>query len=390
MQRTIPRGLQPPAVQAPPAPGRPAPQKIMMGSRFANRAKPLGEITNKQQAPTMTLGRLLAQQGTPLKPARRKKRSARPVPIVANYNPLLSPCVENKFGELPTPAREALLSRRTEQLEHAGGRLCFDNVDSITEEDAAPAKLAEQFVTEGNAVTGLAVVVSDKYREEAPFAQFKGKEGKLMQGSSVFGGVGWIVDWGPAIGCRFFTIGNENSQLSLAKPQYQVPAERAPVDKVEMAVVEDEEDEEEMLTIAEDDLSDCSIDSSASNSSLNLSMESAPDVCGARGGTIEPTWSEQWVASNRPASSCSAPPMSLPVTGALASNAGDRQWMANNRLLSSSRSAAYSVPLSACSASPMSHLVTSALASGGGERQASDAEDEGIQRLQQVWAYGWF
>ena len=174
--------MQPPPMHAPPAPGRPAPQKLMMGSR---RAKPLTEITNNpQQAQTdsgmATLGHLLARQGTPLKPARRRKRTARPVPVVANYNPLLSPCVENKFGELPTPARQALMSRRAEQHEPAGGRLCFDNVDSITEEDAAPGKLAEQVVTGGNACPGLEVVVSEKYREEAPFEQFKGKEGEAQ------------------------------------------------------------------------------------------------------------------------------------------------------------------------------------------------------------------
>ena len=47
------------------------------------------------------------------------------------------------------------------------------------------------------------------------------------------------------------------------------------------------EEEEEMVTIEEGDLCDTSIDSSASSSSsLNLSVESAPDVC----ETIAPTW----------------------------------------------------------------------------------------------------
>jgi hypothetical protein len=195
MNSVVPRSMQPPPMQAPPAPGRPAPHKLMMGSR---RAKPLGEITNNQ-APAgsgmATLGRLLAQQGTPLKPARRKKRSARPVPVVANYNPLLSPLVENKFGELPTPARQALMSRRAEQLELAGGRLCFDNVDAITEEDAAPTKLPEQAVTAGNACPGLEVVVSEKYRDEAPFEQFKGKEGETQCQNSMSGELRVLQRW---------------------------------------------------------------------------------------------------------------------------------------------------------------------------------------------------
>ena len=210
----------------PAAPGDPEAQKLTLLQR---RGKPLSDLTNNaRRAPGMrpangkaapgqgsvtTLGIILAQKGTPLKPARRKKRSGRPAPVVANYNPLLSPLVENKFGELPTPARQAIIQRRAGR----GDRLCFDEADSIPEVPQSPKTPDEheKLVELDSAKPGLEVVISAKFRDQPAFETFKGKTGTLVQGASLFSGPGWIVDWGPALGSRFFQVGGENSQLAL-------------------------------------------------------------------------------------------------------------------------------------------------------------------------------
>ncbi|KAJ1489987.1 hypothetical protein T484DRAFT_1778604, partial [Baffinella frigidus] len=125
-----------------------------LSEKEGRRAKPLGDITNTQQQPpgdsgvkrapaktasavaksasatslALRIERFLAlqvtplqvtplKQGTPLrltkqgkklKKGKKQKRTARRVPVVANYTPQLSPLPEHNFGELLSSPREGI------------------------------------------------------------------------------------------------------------------------------------------------------------------------------------------------------------------------------------------------------------------------------------------
>jgi len=121
----------------------------------------------QQQQQMMMQAQMQMQAPTPMRKQKKKKRTARRQPVVANYNPCLSPLVENVLGELPTPARIAYMSGR--QVDMSPSRRGLLNFST------------EVLVTSDNAAVGNHAVVSSHFASVPFFRKYAGKIGTPLQ-----------------------------------------------------------------------------------------------------------------------------------------------------------------------------------------------------------------